>query len=233
MRIAEKIITPIVDTVFPRLCVGCGEADQTICPKCFDQITLMLKQRCVRCEKLSSLGRTCPKCREHSELDNLLAFAYYEGPIKEAMHQYKYEGRVDALNSFKQIINQNQTVIKDLNSLIKPDSIIVPVPLYRQRLWWRGFNQSDLIARIFADQFGLPILSNRLFRTVYTIPQMKLQRRGRLHNLEGVFECLEMQNQTVFLIDDIATTGSTLSACAAALKHAGAKKVVGVTVARV
>lgn len=113
--------------------------------------------------------------------------------------------------------------------------IIIPVPLYPSRVRKRGYNQSELLARAFAQEVQLPFDATCLVRTRDTQSQTKLGRKGRLENMTGAFACIEAEkvhNKIILLIDDVATTGATLEGCALALRQAGAKRVIAYTFAR-
>jgi ComF family protein len=112
--------------------------------------------------------------------------------------------------------------------------ILVPVPLHRWRLWNRGFNQAMLVAQSLADLTGLPLDSNVLIRKRATASLRGLTRKQRADAVRGVFRTTRrLDGKTVWLVDDIYTTGATANACAAALKRAGADRVVVLAWARV
>ena len=113
--------------------------------------------------------------------------------------------------------------------------MVVPVPLFPKRNRTRGYNQSELLAKNFAPRVGLTADTKSLVRIKNTVSQTTLGRMGRLANMKGAFSCKNpaaVKGKTVLLIDDVATTGATLEGCAAALKAAGAKKVMAYTFAR-
>ena len=113
--------------------------------------------------------------------------------------------------------------------------MVVPVPLFPKRNRTRGYNQSELLAKNFAPRVGLTADTKSLVRIKNTVSQTTLGRMGRLANMKGAFACKNpaaVKGKTVLLIDDVATTGATLEGCAAALKAAGAKKVMAYTFAR-
>lgn len=103
---------------------------------------------------------------------------------------------------------------------------LVPVPLYPQRLKDRGYNQSELLARAFSEHTGITVQPFVLARTRQTVPQASLKKEERAGNVLGAFQAtVDLRNKTILLIDDVLTTGSTLTACADALRDAGAKAV--------
>ncbi len=227
-----------LDTLFPRECVGCGATDNALCDVCLSEIVLLKHQQCVRCLKITAQGKTCATCRPHVELDYLLAAAHYnDGPLKEALHTYKYDGRLDLIEVLCSLILANKELGQALESIVQSskDLSVVPVPLHRKRLWARGFNQSRSIAHRISQHLHIPIDERVVTRPMYSVPQAKLHRQERLKSVEGIFaapKTSRLQGKTVILVDDIATTGATLNACAAALKEARAKRVIGLVVAR-
>ena len=112
-------------------------------------------------------------------------------------------------------------------------SLIIPVPLHKSRLKERGYNQSELLARQLGYLLDLQVNSAVLQRTRKTEAQVTLSRAERQDNVADAFECNNLlPGQQVLLIDDVCTTGSTLDACAKALKASGATSVWGLTLAR-
>jgi ComF family protein len=113
--------------------------------------------------------------------------------------------------------------------------VIVPMPLHWRKRLERGFNQSELLARVLSRRTGIPVL-NALERRKPTAPQAGLTRAQRRSNVAGAFEASRRRDRIdgrhVLLIDDVLTTGATASACAAVLKRAGARRVTVLTLAR-
>jgi len=113
--------------------------------------------------------------------------------------------------------------------------LVVPVPLHRQRQRERGYNQADLIARPLAKQLGLPYRAVLLVRTRPRPNKQVLSFEERWESVRGAFATRpgsQVDNLRVLLVDDVMTTGATLDACARVLRAAGAKSVLGLTVAR-
>jgi ComF family protein len=116
-----------------------------------------------------------------------------------------------------------------------PGEILVPVPLHRKRLRERGYNQSRLLAQELAKLTGLPLADDCLIRKRHTPPQARTTTVDeRQSNVADAFSCLNrrLEDRQVLLIDDVSTSGSTLDACARALKEAGASSVWGLVLAR-
>ncbi len=112
--------------------------------------------------------------------------------------------------------------------------IVVPVPLGSDRLQERGFNQAALLATEFGRRAGLDVTAEHLYRTRETRSQVGLDPHERWDNVEGAFRAhpRKFVDSAVILVDDLFTTGATLSSCASALRAAGAQMVIGLTVAR-
>ena len=234
MQIIKQITNWSLHTLFPKYCVSCHKPDTALCSGCFKEIVFIKQQQCGRCLKKNTLGKTCPKCKKYWPLDNLLVATYYQdGPIKEIIHTYKYGGRKDLLPDFMKIIEHNRIICDFLNNLHE-EVIIIPVPLHFRRRWWRGFNQSEEIAHKISGKYNVPIRIDILKRVKHTKIQVSLHRQDRIKNLDDAFiskACLPC-NASVILIDDIATTGATLNACARVLKKAGVKHIWGLVIAR-
>jgi ComF family protein len=178
---------------------------------------------------LDSEGR-CALCRQGRRgFDAAYCYGSYEGPLRELIHLYKY-GRV-------------QTLAKPLGDLLAAAlpreerfDAVTAVPLHWRRQWHRGFNQSELLARLMAARYGIPVVK-ALRRVEATVTQAGLSNTRRRQNVAAAFACRRgaqaLKGKRVLLIDDVMTTGSTAAACARVLKNAGAAKVALLAVARV
>jgi len=192
---------------------------------------------CFACGKISENSKICAKCRSRNgfSIDYLVVASKYDaGPVKEMIHHLKYSG----LTGISEIIGMllvkridNRTL---MSLLAKKEVLITAVPLHKNRYNQRGFNQSDLIAKKFAEFTGHKY-QDLLTRKIETRSQVGLSRKDRLLNMEDAFivvSGVDVLNKTVVLVDDVVTTGATLNACAKVLKAAGAKKVIGMVAAR-
>lgn len=151
-----------------------------------------------------------------------------EGAIEQAIHSFKYRGVRAAAPELGRLLTGY------LAEHPMPGDVLVPVPLHPRRLRNRGYNQSALLARELAKHTGLALARNALVRIKDAPPQVEASSPSqRRSNVEGSFQCTgEVTGQKMILVDDVATTGSTLSACAASLKAAGARSVWGLVLAR-
>lgn len=231
----------ILDTLFPVHCLGCRQKGAWICDRCLSQIPPRLEQHCPTCLRhITPSGQVCFECRDTQApaLDGLFVASYYHDTLlPRAIHTYKYRFIPGIGTPLGQFLCQSL----EKTTLPLPD-VLIPVPLHSRRLRFRGFNQSELLARELSRHLTpgieLPLLSDTLIRTRSTKPQMKTDsREERLANLKNAFAVTlgdgnAIKGKALWLIDDVATTGTTLEECAAVLKQHGARSVFGIVLAR-
>jgi len=162
-------------------------------------------------------------------LDRARAAALYASPLREAIHQFKYRRNVHLVPVLARYM------LGRLRRDALVDVALVPVPLHPERKRLRGFNQATLLARYLGQQLGLAVEEEILERSRPTRPQVTLSLPERMANMHGAFRAgppQRLRGRTFLVIDDVMTTGSTLEACAHALKAAGAARVWAYTLAR-
>lgn len=230
------MLSAIVELFFPKKCVGCKKLGTYFCRNCINDI-LQGDLICPFCQKPSVGGQTHPICLRKYGLDGLWSLGLYKGGLKEAIIQLKYKYVRELSKILIDILVEYWARFEPflLDEIKKnPQSwVVVAVPLHKYRQNWRGFNQTELLAKDLADRLGLkyaPILK----RVSNTKPQAKLSGYDRRKNLKNVFEISHSLPHDVccLIIDDVWTTGSTLKECCYVLKKAGAKQVWGLTLAR-
>jgi competence protein ComFC len=238
----------LVSVLFPADCRLCGRllttASRTpICGECLGSFAVLRGMLCDRCGLAGSewsLGddqgqpraptSTCPICREREYgFERARSYASYRGRLVRAIVLLKFE-RIEPLGKWfgerlREVVQQHGL----------EGDLVVPVPLHRQREKERGYNQADLIAKPLARSLRLPYKSLLLVRTKPRPDKHILSLEERWDAVRGAFATrpgAQVDNLRVLLVDDVMTTGATLDACAKALRGAGAKSVIGLTVAR-
>lgn len=216
----------LLDFLFPKYCVGCKKFGSYFCQKCLSQLNKVENLICPGCEKGAILGVTHSWCKKRTGLDGLISIFYYRFPIREAIKAFKY--------SF--VSDLNNTLVSYLANEIKEEKFKAAtlswVPLFRVRENWRGFNQSEKLARTLAERLGL-VYGDFLERSRDTQPQSLLKGKERVENVKNSFIIKDSpKGQKILIIDDVWTTGATLRECAITLKKAGAEEVWGLTLAR-
>ncbi len=179
----------------------------------------------------------CVNCRDNEPaFDRAVSFGEYKGSLRGLIHLLKYENVTPAAEPLGEKL---ATTIADL-LLADGGSIplLIPVPLHESRRHSRGFNQAELIAGAAAKHFApkLEVASAVIVRRRETISQVGLSREERIENMRDAFRVSDpgrAKGRSVILVDDVMTTGTTLSECARVLKRAGAKRVWATTAARV
>lgn len=231
----------LLHVVFPRTCVSCGcdlpwDSREYLCSTCRSGLTRPGPLFCQRCGvNLPSGGAHCHACRGSKARQykcKLIRSAWiFNTPSRALVHGLKYNYADYLAPGMGRQMAENFAHYAELSSA----EVVVPVPLFPKRLRRRGYNQSELLARSFARHTGLTLLAQGLVRTRDTISQTRLGRAARLDNMSGAFCCAcpeKVKGKIILLVDDVATTGATLEGCAAALKAAGAKRVLAYTYAR-
>jgi ComF family protein len=168
-----------------------------------------------------------------AHLDGCVSAVAYAGDVTEWLQRFKYPPPGLAGLDAAPIAIVRELVADAAHLAPGPcPDWVVPVPLHSQRLRSRGFNPAALLARRVAEEVGARCAPMALRRVRDTPSQTGLDRRARRRNVAGAFECKHEMPGTVWLVDDVATTGATLSECARVLRRRGARRVVAICVAR-
>jgi ComF family protein len=156
----------------------------------------------------------------------------YEGTLMRAIHRLKYEGRTRIAKVMGPLL---ASFVARFPAVLGGDMVVIPVPLHLKKLQERGFNQALLLARHVSKHLKAELDPLTLRRVRDTRPQTGLKRKERRKNVRKAFDILEpdkIKKRDVILIDDVATTGSTMDECARVLKRAKAQRVYCITLAR-
>lgn len=218
-----------LDWLFPPRCGGCGKAGSRWCDECQGKVPVLVGRLCEKCGLPVVRAGLCERCCiEPPPFRALRAWAVFDFPVRQALHKLKYRrdmGLGDALAV---------PLAQFTDSLSWPLDVVLPVPLGRKRAQERGYNQVDLIARPLSLALGLDYQPAALKRKRETASQVGLSAVERRTNMQNAFvaDAAIVRGKTVLVLDDVSTTGSTLSSCADALLQSGANDVFALTVAR-
>lgn len=229
-KIYKSFLELVLDLLFPKKCVSCNRYCSFICLECLAKIQVVVTELCFGCGKISSGSKICQQCRRKIPyLTSVISCVRYDTPpIKDLIHNLKYSGISEIAEILGEFTIPRIRRIKDYQ-----DFVVVPVPSHKKRLSKRGYNQAELIARHISKRLNIPG-GAALEKIAETKPQVSLSREMRLKNIFGTIVCADPEfilDKKVFLIDDISTTGATLTECARILKESGAKEVTGVIIA--
>ncbi len=225
----------LIGLIFPRRCPVCGgivlPRGELICPDCVKKLSPVKQPFCKCCGKEVESDRFeyCFDCSRHPKsFRQNFALLNYNDAAKRSMAAVKYKNKREYLDFYSQAACRRfgRQILR-----AKPD-VIVPVPVHASRLRSRGFNQAQVLAEKIGRNLGIAVCPEGLKRIRRTLPQKELDSAQRLHNLQKAFGpgSLPDGTETVLLVDDIYTTGSTLEACTRILLSMGVKAVYGLTI---
>ena len=209
----------IWELIFPTSCLGCDRAGQLVCPRCYQGISITSDALPVALPYLRGV---------------FVATSLNQKLVEKIIYQFKYH-LVKDLGLYLQQILTDFLSQKINNHYLLDIDLIIPVPLSKKKFLSRGFNQSDILARGVSAKFGWVVLSDAVYRRHCLKSQVDLGYRERLKNVQGVFKVKErnlIRGKKILIIDDVLTTGSTVSELAKVLKQAGAREVWGLVLAR-
>jgi ComF family protein len=218
-----------LDWVYPPRCGGCGSIGSRFCDHCLQETQIIQPPVCPICGQGLKKSGTCRICRQNLPgFAAMRSWALFSGPLRTAMHRLKYKRDValgDALA---------QPLIRLLASTGWMIDFVTAVPAGVARRAERGYNQAALLAKPIALSQGTPLRLEALCKSRETRSQVGLNALERLHNVENAFQADPgcAQGKRILLVDDVATSGATVMACARALTQAGAQEVFVLTLAR-
>ena len=215
----NSIGNAFISLLFPNQCLVCKEGEfnsfDPICNECFNKM-----------KPIEMKNRT-NKLTVNDDIDIALAGWDFGIELKPAIHSLKYEARAKIGFFLGKKLGEkfNNDYFQDLDYLIS-------VPLHPVKYRDRGYNQAEWIARGLGKELGIPVQANLMKRVKYTISQTTLNREERLDNMKKAFRITQdVTDKRIGIVDDVLTTGSTISSMATVLKDAGAKTIIAITIA--
>lgn len=236
--IPQDWVLDLKNLFLPIFCKACGvrlltEENGFFCPFCWESSPRIERPFCTGCgrphESMIGYGARnnfpCATCREHPlpHLRRIYGAALFEGPVAEAVKLLKFQGKVRLAQPLGALLVELARTELDRDTY----DYLVPVPLHSVRERARGFNQSRLLAQEALAAFPNARLEESLRRIRPTRTQSKLNGPDRTANVRGAFAVIgdKIARKKVLLVDDVVTTGGTVTECAAALQRAGAQVI--------
>lgn len=219
--------------------MACHRLGAWLCPECLAEIEVISPPVCSECgmpltasEGADPGSRACDRCRAMPwQLDGLRAYAFHAGPLRRAIHQFKYEDLRSLAGPLGKLMAEGWLALAPPG--LEPD-VIVPIPLHPKRERQRGYNQATLLARELGSYLGCAVVEDILVRTKATAPQVDLNVQERRDNVRDAFFCTSsvLLGRQVMLVDDVCTTGATLESAGEALRSTGTTAIWAYTLAR-
>jgi len=188
-------------------------------------------------EGLSESSDICGACQSNPPaVDYTISALHYFPPVDYMITELKFNHKLTSAAILSGLLIQRLHKLFDQAPASEMPELIIPVPLYKQRLWTRGFNQAVEIARPVAKTFSIPMSKNTIIRIKNTSPQTKLTATQRSKNIRNSFTLENVEELSgvshIVILDDVVTTGATCNELAKLLKKAGVKTVGVWSIAR-
>lgn len=224
----------VLDFIIPRNCAGCGSPSEVFCNACME-ISYTDRTACLFCGQRNLTGAVCPECKRRTKtpLTQVFWAGKYDNELKKAVWELKYGKRRELAKPLGQMLARKFFEISN-NPEAEQHFVAIPIPLHFKKEHERGFNQALLLAEEFGKAANIRVLPNVLEKIRETEEQVKVQDKIlRLKNLEDAFSVIGPlpEKAAIILVDDVATSGATLTHASLALKKAGAKKIFGLVAA--
>lgn len=212
----------------------CLRSGSYFCAACRKQLHLDFPLSCVVCGKMRPAGVTCRDCRDATPLFGLAAVgSYHAAWLRRGIHWLKFKGVLPVAPILADFMAWRLVNVAPIDEL-RRHALLVPIPLHPRRLRQRGFNQSLELAKHLGEQLKIPV-AELLIRKQATFAQAQLPAELRAANVSQAFELRQTMprgKRLIFLVDDVATSGSTLEAAARALGTNKQHQIWGLTLAR-
>ncbi len=210
----------LLDLFFPKQCSQCQKMQGLyICSKCKNKLDLVTRQICIVCQKSSEKGFTHKLCTTKYTPDRLIGIFSYKN---ELVSKLINNAKLSLVSDIFTELSLTATEKIEIENFDFMNFVLCPIPVTKFKKRFRGFNQSELITKVFAEQFDLPI-DNILIKTRSTKQQKHLNKEQRNNNLQDSFKINLPQSlpNKVILVDDVCTTGSTFLEASKILRKSG------------
>ena len=229
VKTATNAVQAAVDFIMPLVCVHCGAESALLCSDCITRASRVPDNVCRTCAApTAEYLNFCGDCIAlPPPLDRLVPAYRYGGAVRSAVHALKYRHMTAIATVMGELMAEHPFIKR-----AKLDCV-VPVPVHKDRLRERGYNQAALLAHSVADIIECQYISDALTKTRATVSQVELTWHERSLSLTNAFVAnYDFDDAHVLLVDDVSTSGNTLMNCAVALKRAGARRVSGLVFAK-
>lgn len=237
----KKLKKFALDLIFPSQCLFCAKSTENerfslVCENCFSAIFLQTALFCPKCFYRRPKATNCPTCSSKLDLKILgIASSYQDEKVKTLIWKLKYNFLKELAPPLGELLTAYLKIAAP-KWCTDPSIVLIPVPLHKRKENWRGFNQSELIGKIVAENFGWQFENSALVRTRHNPAQVEMEnfeeRQKNVENLFAVKNPEKIRNKKIVLVDDVFTSGATLFECAKTLKMAGAKRIYGLVIAK-
>lgn len=231
----KKYLKAVKNILFPLTCFFCQKKIPRgiLCLRCQTKIRFLKPPLCHSCSQPLKQNQitSCQSClRKTPYYDRLISSVEYSDPLSSLIQLFKYQ-HYDYLGEFLAQLMIRQ--LESLNFPLKVYQAIIAVPMHSDKRKIRGYNQTEILAKFLSNHFKIPLRNDIIGVKRFRPSQTKLNHAGRLANVKEVFRVQKnLKNRNFLLVDDIFTSGATISACAKALKEKGAGKITALTLAK-
>lgn len=237
-----KFLKYIIKLIFPAKCILCEKIvnqDNTLCEKCWEKIIFIKEPFCDKCSSPFEFNCSdkiiCANCiKNNPPYIKLRSAVVYNNFVSKVIFKFKFYDKLHLKNFMA------KTMLNAASDIIDNIDILIPVPLHKKRLIFRKYNQSLLLAEEIGKMANKKVIHNFLQKTKSTIPQVKLKQKNRIKNLHGKFlinhiylqDINKYKQLNIALIDDVITTGSTITECIKTLNKYGITNIYAITFAK-